>query len=54
MQAEIEALKTRLTEVQEKNTELAKSALESASGRFALDSVMQHGSGDGKAARGKA
>jgi len=53
-QAEIEALKSRLTEVQEKNTELAKSALESASGRFALDSVMQHGGNDGKSARGKA
>jgi len=55
-QAEIEALKARMSEVQEKNTELAKSALESASHQFALDAVMRSGGNDGqgKTTRGKA
>lgn len=55
-QAEIEQLKTRLNEVQEKNTELAKSALESASHQFALDTVarMQTGENGSVSRRGKA
>ncbi len=54
-QTEIEALKHSLVEAQSKNNELAKQALESASGRFALDSVMAHGDGQGTTrTRGKA
>jgi hypothetical protein len=53
-QAEIEALKRSLVEAQGKNNELAKQALESASGRFALDSVMAHSDGQGKGTRAKA
>lgn len=50
-QAEIEQLKTRLTEVQEKNTDLARSALESASHQFALDAVMRSGGANGDQTR---
>lgn len=55
-QAEIEALKHSLVEAQGKNNDLAKQALESASGRFALDSVMAHSDGQGttRSTRGKA
>ena len=53
---EIEALKAQLSEAQTKNTELAKSALDSASRSFALDAVMQQSdnNGSGRPTRGKA
>jgi len=54
-EAQIDQLKAQLAEAQARNTELAKSALESASRSFALDAVMKQGQdGQGRPARGKA
>lgn len=54
-EAQIDQLKQQIAEAQGKNTELAQSALESASRSFALDAVMKQGQdGQGRPARGKA